>query len=323
MFSRENHLVFEKKTMFVFQMKWIIAISLGACSLLFLRLFFRRRISLRGKTIIITGASSGLGEALARHLFQYQCQLILLARRLDRLEQIRDELIEQNPTYPRPKVIQIDLAKYESITSSRALMDILENQSIDCLINNAGISQRTSILETSMNTVDDIFRLNYMSLVTLTKLILTNMIERKVQNGTIVNISSVQGFIAVPDRSSYSASKHAVQAFSDSLRMELAEQHAEQNINVCVISPSYIRTELGQRALDRISTNNSSSTSNSSSAYEPDYVAKKIIKAIEYRENDVLIAPLLQFIAIWLRRFLPMIFFKMMVTRNKRLKQRQ
>ena len=303
-------------------MKWIIAISLGYCSVLFLRLFFRKRISLRGKTILITGASSGLGEALARRLFQHQCQLILLARRLDRLEQIRDELIEQNPTYPRPKIIQIDLANYDEITSSNALMDILQHHSIDCLINNAGISQRTSALDTSMDVVNDIFRLNYMSLVTLTKLVLTKMIERKERNGTIVNISSVQGLIAVPDRSSYSASKHAVQAFSDSLRMELAEQHAEENINVCVISPSYIRTELGQHAFNRMSTNNLSTTESSSSAYEPDYVAKRIVDAIEYREKDVLIAPLLQYIAIWLRRFLPMIFFKMMVARNKRLKQR-
>lgn len=299
------------------QMKWFIAISIGYCSLLFLRMFFRKRISLRGKTILITGASSGLGEAVARRLFNHQCQLILLARRLDRLEQLRDDLIKSNPSYPPPKVIQIDLADYEHITSSIDLMDILQNHPIDCLINNAGITQRTSILDTSMDIVNDIFRLNYMSLVTLTKLVLTKIIERKELNGTIVNISSVQGLIAVPDRSSYSASKHAVQAFSDALRMELAEQHPEQNINVCVISPSYIRTELGQRASGRTSTNESSS-----SAYEPDYVAERIINAIEYREKDVLIAPILQYIAIWLRRFFPMIFFKMMVRRNKRLKQR-
>lgn len=296
-------------------MKWFIAISIGYCSLLFLRLFFRKRIAIRGKTILITGASSGLGEALARRLFNHQCQLILLARRFDRLEQLRDDLIKQNPHNPPPKLIQIDLADYEHLTSSRDLMSILDNHRIDCLINNAGITQRTSTLDTSMEIVNDIIRLNYMSLVTLTKLVLTKMIERNQSNGTIVNISSVQGFIAVPDRSSYSASKHAVQAFSDALRMELAEEHSERNINICVISPSYIRTELGQHAGERTST--------SSSAYEADYVAQRIINAIEYREKDVLIAPILQYIAIWLRRFFPMIFFKMMVIRNKRLKQRK
>ena len=299
-------------------MKWLIAISIGYCSFLLLRLLLRKRISIRGKTILITGASSGLGEALARRLFNAECQLILLARRFDRLESLRNELIQLHPTYPKPKIIKIDLSNFDQITSSTALIDILENEPIDCLINNAGVSQRASALDTSMDIVNDIFRLNYFSLVSLTKLILTKMIERKQRNATIVNISSVQGLIAIPDRSSYSASKHAVQAFSDSLRMELDEQHPEQNINVCVISPSYIRTELGQQASNRMSTNQE----NQSSGYEPDYVAKRIIKAIEYREKDVIVAPIHNYVVIWLRRLLPVIFFKLMVARNKRLKAR-
>jgi dehydrogenase/reductase SDR family protein 7B len=299
-------------------MKWSIAISIGICSFLFLRLLFRKRIHIQGKTILITGASSGLGEALARRLFNKQCQLILLARRLERLENLRDELIKLHPTYPKPKVIQIDLSNFEQISSSISLMKILEQEPIDCLINNAGISQRSSVLETSIDIVNDIFRLNYFSLVILTKLILNKIIENKQINSTIVNISSIQGFIAVPDRSSYSASKHAVQAFSDSLRMELKEQYPEQNINICVVSPSYIRTELGQQTLNRMNIED-----NKSSAYEPDYVAERIIKAIEYRENDVIIAPILQHIAIWLRRFWPDGFFKMMVIRNKRLKTKK
>jgi len=305
-------------------MKWSIAVSIGVCSLLFLRLLlFRKRIRIQGKTILITGASSGLGEALARHLFNKQCQLILLARRLDRLEKLREELIQLHPTYPKPKVIQIDLFNFEQISSSISLMKILEEESIDCLINNAGISQRSSVLDTSIDIVNNIFRLNYFSLVILTKLILNKIIERKQMNSTIVNISSIQGFIAVPDRSSYSASKHAVQAFSDSLRMELEEQYPEQNINICVISPSYIRTELGQQALNRMNTNEKFIEDNNLSAYEPDYVAERIIKAIEYREKDVIIAPILQYIAIWLRRFWPEGFFKIMVARNKRLKAKK
>jgi len=301
-------------------MKWSIAISIGICSFLFLRLLFRKRIHIQGKTILITGASSGLGEALARRLFNKQCQLILLARRLERLENLRNELIKLHPTYPKPKVIQIDLSNFEQISSSISLMKILEQEPIDCLINNAGIGQRSSVLDTSIDIVNDIFRLNYFSLVILTKLILNKIIENKQINSTIVNISSIQGFIAVPDRSSYSASKHAVQAFSDSLRMELKEQYPEQNINICVVSPSYIRTELGQQTLNRMEK---FIEDNKSSAYEPDYVAERIIKAIEYRENDVIIAPILQYIAIWLRRFWPNGFFKMMVIRNKRLKTKK
>lgn len=302
----------------------LIAVSVGCyCSLLFLRLLLRKYISIRGKTVLITGASSGLGEALARKLFNKQCQLILVARRLDRLENLRQELMNLHPSYPLPKLVQLDLSNYQDLTSSTILTNILEQEPIDCLINNAGISQRSSVLDTPIDIVNDIFRLNYMSLVVLTKLILKNMIEKKIQNPSIVNISSLQGLIAVPDRSSYSASKHAVQAFSDSLRMELREQYAKQNINVCVISPSYIRTELGQQALSRMNTNEKLIEDNKKSAYEPDYVAERIVKAIEYRENDIIIAPLQQHIAIWLRRFLPSVFFTIMIARNKRLKAKK
>ncbi|CAF2981118.1 unnamed protein product [Rotaria socialis] len=301
----------------------LIAVSVGCCSLLLIRLLFRKRISINGKTVLITGASSGLGEALARHLFNKQCQLILLARRIDRLENLRNELINLHPSYPQPKLVQIDLSNYEQFSSS-TLMNILEHEPIDCLINNAGISQRSSALDTSMDVVNDIFRLNYMSLVALTKLVLTKMIEKKQKGSSIVNISSMQGLIAVPDRSSYSASKHAVQAFSDSLRMELGEQYPKQNINVCVISPSYIRTELGQQALNRLNNKDEKlPDDNKSSAYEPDYVAERIVNAIEYREHDVIIAPFQQYLAIWLRRFLPSVFFTIMIARNKRLKAKK
>jgi len=101
------------------------------------------------------------------------------------------------------------------------------------------------------------------------------------------------------------------------------EQYPEQNINVCVISPSYIRTELSQQASNRMNKDEKLIEDNKSSAYEPDYIAERIVKAIEYRENDVIIAPFQQYVAIWLRRFWPKGFFKAMVTRNKRLKARK
>ena len=301
-------------------MIWPVAISIGCCSLLLLRLLNQKRISIRGKTILITGASSGLGEALARRLFNEQCLLILVARRLDRLERLRDELMALHPSYPKPRLVQVDLADVEHLD---ALEKIIDEESIDCLINNAGISQRSSALKTPIDIVQDIFRLNYFSLVKLTELVLKQMIRRLPSHGTIVNISSMQGLIAVPDRSSYSASKHAVQAFSDALRMELKEEHSEKNIHVCVVSPSYIRTELGQQALNRLNPEEKTSGESSSSAYEPDDVAQRIVQAIEYRQAEVIVAPFSQHVMIWLRRFWPQAFFWIMVTRNRRLKARK
>ena len=301
-------------------MIWLISASIGCCSLILLRLLLQKRISLRGKTILITGASSGLGEALARRLFEYECTLVLIARRIDRLQTLSDELIRKHPTYPKPKLIELDLSNIEQIPLSISLRNVLLMNPIDCLINNAGLSQRSSVLSTPMDIVQDIFRVNYLSVVQLTQLVLKQMIDLQRSNASIVNISSMQGLIAVPDRSSYSASKHAVQAFSDSLRMELKEEHEKLNINVCVVSPSYIRTELGQQALNRLNQIGQSEQKNSSAAYEPDDVAQRIIRAIEYRQTEVIIAPFVQHIAIWLRRYFPSFYYRLMVARNKRLK---
>jgi dehydrogenase/reductase SDR family member 7B len=305
-------------------MMWLVVISIGCFSLLFVRWFSRQRMSLHGKTVLITGASSGLGEALARRLYrQYQCSLILVARRLDRLQELRDELSAEHPSYPKPQIVQLDLADVEHVSGSSSLKGIIESQPIDCLINNAGVSQRSSTLRTPMIIVEEIFRVNYMSLVRLTQMVLEKIIERQQVNTTIVNISSMQGLIAVPDRSSYSASKHAVQAFSDALRMELREEHSQLNINVCVVSPSYIRTELGRSAASRLNSGGNLCQENTSSAYEPDYVAQRIVEAIEYRQTDVIIAPFHQHLAIWLRRYWPQGFYSLMVKRNQRLKARK
>lgn len=305
-------------------MWWIVALSVGCCCTWFIiRSFLRKRIPIRSKTVLITGASSGLGKALARRLFEEQCRLILIARRLDRLEDLRDELLSKHPSYPRPILIQLDLSNADEISNSPALQQVLNEETIDCLINNAGISQRSSMLQTPMNIVEDIVRLNYLSLVQLTQLVLAKMVERQRRDATIVNISSMQGLIAVPDRSSYSASKHAVQAFSDALRMELQEEYPQLNIHVCVVSPSYIRTELGQQALNRLDRIDNVPDEKASSAYEPDYVANRIVQAIESRQTEMIIGPFQQHLAIWLRRFYPTAFFSMMVARNKRLKARK
>lgn len=303
-------------------MIWLISASVGCCSLILLRYFLRKRVSISGKTVLITGASSGLGEALARLLFEEKCSLILLARRLDRLEALRDDLMKKHPNFVEPRLIKLDLSKREEIFGSVELRNLVETVPIDCLINNAGLSQRSSTLGTSNELADEIFRVNFFSLVDLTKIVLEKIIERKRRNCSIVNISSLQGLIAVPDRSFYSASKHAVQAFSDSLRMEIQEANPELNLNISVISPGYIRTELDQRAMQRIENSSQKLNSNrdSSSSYQPEYVARKILQAIEFRQNEMIVAPIFHRFAVWLRRIFPTIYFFFMVLRNKKLK---
>lgn len=114
---------------------------------------------------------------------------------------------------------------------------------IDILVNNAGISCRGNVLTTDLEVYQQLMLTNFFGQVALTKAILPSMVDKR--SGHIVVVSSVQGVMAIPSRSAYAASKHATQAFFDSLRAEVADY----NVNVTVVSPGYIKTELSLNAL--------------------------------------------------------------------------
>lgn len=137
----------------------------------------------------------------------------------------------------------MDLADLKSLPSV-AKQAIGIYNGIDILINNGGISVRANALEASLDIDLKVMTVNYFGAVALTKLVATSMIHRG--HGHIVFISSVQGKIALPQRSAYSASKHAMQAFADSLRAEVSTH----GLKVTCISPGYIVTQLSMNALD-------------------------------------------------------------------------
>lgn len=145
------------------------------------------------------------------------------------------------PTHP-PIILPLDLSDLNSIGGK--VQSVLEiHGAIDILVNNGGISVRGDALSTAIDVDIRIMLVNYFGSVALTKACLPSMMARK--EGRIVSISSVQGKFAIPHRSAYSASKHAMQAFCDSLRAEVAKD----NIKVTLISPGYINTALSLNAL--------------------------------------------------------------------------
>ena len=171
-------------------------------------------MSFRGKTVWITGASSGIGASLALELAQRGATLVLTARRSDRLEEVRAKC----PEPERVHIVSGDLLDERSWT---ALADEAEAAAgpIDVLINNAGITQRATALDTNMTDVRRLMELNFFAPVALTNAVVPSMISRG--SGHIVIISSVTGYVGTPYRSSYAASKHAVRGYFDSLRAEL------------------------------------------------------------------------------------------------------
>lgn len=150
-------------------------------------------------------------------------------------------LFQTVPTHP-PVIQPLDLSDLNSIAGK--VQEVLEvHGAIDILVNNGGISVRGDALSTAIDVDIRIMLVNYFGTVALTKACLPSMMARK--EGRIVSISSVQGKFAIPHRSAYSASKHALQAFSDSLRAEVAKD----NIKVTLVSPGYINTALSLNAL--------------------------------------------------------------------------
>jgi short-subunit dehydrogenase len=191
-----------------------------------------------GKIVWITGASSGIGEALAYELARRGAILVLSARREPLLERVRGQC-ERGSEH---MIVPLDLAATDSLAA--AVAQVIERFGrVDILINNGGISQRSTASETSLEVDRRIMEVNYYGAVALTKAVLPSMLARR--SGQIVAISSLMGKIYTPMRSAYAASKHALQGFFSCLR---AEVHA-QGVNVQVISPGFVRTEITVNAL--------------------------------------------------------------------------
>ncbi len=194
--------------------------------------------SFKGKVVWITGASEGIGLALAEAFAKEGAQLIVSARREDKLEEAAKSCLAKGAS--EVKVLPFDLA---DVTGIEEACKIAEStfQAIDLLLLNAGISQRAFAAETSIDTFNKLMKINYLSNVRITLNTLDTLLKHK---GQIAVISSLVGKFGSPYRSGYAASKHALHGFYDSLRAE----HAGQ-LEVSIICPGFIKTQLSLHAL--------------------------------------------------------------------------
>ncbi|MGV3464297.1 MAG: SDR family NAD(P)-dependent oxidoreductase [Heyndrickxia sp.] len=189
---------------------------------------------LRGKTIVITGASGGLGEQIAYAAAKSEANVVLLARNLEKLKTLKKNI---ETTYSvKCMVDKLDVSIVEDIPSVfKKIND--EIGSIDVLINNAGYGIFDEAHEASLEDIQGMFNVNVIGLIACTKEVLTFMRNR--QSGHIINIASQAGKLATPKSSAYAATKHAVIGFSNSLRMELAPY----NVFVTTVNPGPIATQ--------------------------------------------------------------------------------
>ncbi|GLV38785.1 uncharacterized protein CBL_05783 [Carabus blaptoides fortunei] len=272
----------------------------------------RKFASLSGKVVLITGASSGLGEALAHAFYSQGCKVVLAARRKDELERVKNDLMQMHatvPTYP-PVVVPVDLSELNSLPGQVSSVLAIFGH-IDILINNGGISYRGGVNETNIDVDIKVMLVNYFGQVALTKAVLPMMLARGC--GHIVAVSSVQGRIALPNRSAYAASKHALQAFSDTLRAEVSNH----GIKVTVVSPGYIQTKLSLNALTGSGQTYGVMDTTTANGYESEYVAREIVKAVVNESPELVISQLGGRFAIVIRTFMPSLYFWIMSKRAK------
>lgn len=189
---------------------------------------------LRNKTVLITGASGGLGERIARQCAENGANLILLARNFENLKKLKEELANYSSSI-KIEIYQADVgdtAELKNIYEEMKLKDI----TIDVLVNNAGFGMFKTVLETSLEETKNMFQVNVLGLITMTKLVLPDMIQQG--SGHIINIASQAGKISTPKSAVYSATKKAVLGFSDSLRMEVKNS----DIYITTVNPGPIAT---------------------------------------------------------------------------------
>lgn len=183
---------------------------------------------------------------------------------------------------------------------------------IDILINNGGVSVRSDVVGTQIDVDIKIMLVNYFGTAALTKAVLPSMIARK--DGRIVCISSVQGKLAIPQRSAYSASKHALQAFCDSLRAEMDEH----NVKVTLISPGYINTPLSMNALTGDGSTYGKVDHATANGVDPLKLSQQILETVLSDKKDVVFAPFTSNAAIWIRFFSPALYFWLMAQRARK-----
>ena len=227
---------------------------------------------------IITGASEGIGNALARALVPFQPKLVLAARNIERLEELKRSL-----DLPEKDVIivQTDIA-IEKQCSDLIDTAIKHFGQIDYLVNNAGITMWAEFDQlTDLTVFDKLHQVNVMGSVYCTHYALPYL---KQTHGTIVAISSMAGLTGVPTRSAYAASKHAMIGFFESLRIEQKENH----VNVVIVAPDFVKSQIQKRAFDRNGVELGESPLNESKIMSAERCAEIIIDAMKNKKRLVL-----------------------------------
>ncbi|WP_117169294.1 SDR family NAD(P)-dependent oxidoreductase [Paraliobacillus sediminis] len=226
------------------------------------------------KTIMITGASSGIGEVLAHRLAMAGANLILLARSGDKLEKIKIKLEQDYPITCTYYIV--DLSNKVSLQSCLVKIEA-NHQTIDAMVNNAGFGIFDAVQDADYHDIEKMFQVNVLALIEGIRYFLPHFIKKK--QGHIINIASFAGKIATPKSSAYSASKHAVLGFSNALRLEVEKQ----GVLVTTVNLGPVRTNF----FDVADPTGNYQENVKDFMIEPDQVVDQIVKVLFRKKREI------------------------------------
>jgi dehydrogenase/reductase SDR family member 7B len=241
---------------------------------------------------------------VAAALYARGAVLVLSARRQDELERVRDACVagafpRDRPRPPVPAVLVVDLERTETLAGAAAAAATLLGGAVQVLINNGGIGVRAAALETQLAVERRVMAVNFTACCELTRAVLPAMVDAG--EGHIVVVSSVQGRVALPDRSAYSASKHALHGYFNALRCEVAPL----GVRVVLVLPGYVATSLSLNALRADGTAYNRMDETTRRGYPPARVAECIATGVARGRREVWIMQLSGRLAIYIGFFAP------------------
>lgn len=264
------------------------------------------------QTVWITGASSGIGYAFAKYYATHGFNIIITARRTERLNELKNELIKNNGVSENCIfILPGDLSQIEQLKklSSDALAAF---SGIDILINNAGVSQRGYAYDTDFEVERRILDLDLISPIALTKCLLPHFLTKKA--GRIIITSSLMGELELPASTSYACAKHGLNGYFGSLSYELKPY----GITVQILQPGFVKTEVSINALNAQGSKHNKMDSDHSKAMQPDVFVTKAIKEINKNRLYITIAGK-EGLAIYLKRWLPSLYQSVVERSAKKL----
>ena len=249
----------------------------------------------QGKTVWITGASSGIGRAAANLWAAKGARVIVSSRKKSSLQDVVDQWSTEQQQ--RSLVLPLDLSKSDELPS-KVDAALTWASTIDVMVHCGGISQRSTVLETDLEVDRRVMEVDYFGTLALTKALLPHFVEQK--SGQFVVVTSLMGLFSSPLRSGYCGAKHALHGFFESLRAE----HHDDGVGVTMVCPGFIHTNISLNAVVGDGSQQGTMDTKTGAGLSPEACAAKLVQAVEKRKAQVLIGRF-EIVGAYVKRFAP------------------